>query len=275
MNPLELGLRFSGKLIGAVLGFVFSRGSWAGLLIGAFIGHTFDRRANRHHPVDVIRSTVAMQSQFSRAVFLIMGKLAKADAPVNEKELEAARQMMSALRLSEIQRQEAMALFSEGKQADFQMLPQLLALKEAIGRRAALGHFFIEMQLSVALVDGPMNAAEQAVLADVCEALSISTLVFNTIHRRVTAQFAFQKFHAQQKRGGATDALAQAYGVIGVSAESTDSEVKKAYRKLMSEHHPDKLVANGLPPEMENIAKEKSQEIQHAYSLIRKSRKTE
>ena len=266
-------MRFTGKLIGAVLGFVMGRGSWVGVIMGAIIGHTFDRRAVRNHPVDVIRNTPAMQSQFSRAVFLIMGKLAKSDGPVNEKEIELARQVMSALRLNEAQRHEAMALFAKGKDVGFHMDPVLVELKAVLGRRAALGHFFMEMQLSLALVDGNLNAHEKVVLAEMCDVLNISTLVFNTLHRRVAAQFAFQKFHAQQKKGVAPDALTEAYGVIGVSPDSIDSDVKKAYRKLMSEHHPDKLIANGLPPEMENIAKEKSQEIQQAYSVIRKSRK--
>ena len=267
-------MQFTGKLIGAALGFVLGRGSWAGVFLGIIIGHMFDRRPVRKHPVDVIRNAPAMQSQFSRAVFLVMGKLAKSDGHVNEKEIDLARQVMATLRLNEAQRQEAMALFSKGKEADFHMVPVLADLKAAIGRRAALGHFFMEMQLSLALVDGNLNAQEKAVLAQMCETLDISALAFNALHRRVAAQFAFQKFHAHQKKSVAPDALAQAYGVIGVTPSSTDSDVKKAYRKLMSEHHPDKLVAHGLPPEMENIAKEKSQEIQQAYSLIRKSRKS-
>jgi len=64
-----------------------------------------------------------------------------------------------------------------------------------------------------------------------------------------------------------------AYGVLGVSSSATDAEVKKAYRKLMSEHHPDKLVSKGLPEEMMQIAKEKAQEIQTAYDVVRKARK--
>ena len=48
--------------------------------------------------------------------------------------------------------------------------------------------------------------------------------------------------------------------------------MKKAYRKQMSQHHPDKLAAKGLPPEMMNMAKEKAQEIQQAWELIKQAR---
>ncbi|MGL6027549.1 MAG: DnaJ domain-containing protein, partial [Vibrio sp.] len=68
------------------------------------------------------------------------------------------------------------------------------------------------------------------------------------------------------------DHLADAYELLGVTDSSSAQEIKRAYRKLMNEHHPDKLMAKGLPPEMMNMAKEKSQQIQSAYELIRKQR---
>ena len=60
--------------------------------------------------------------------------------------------------------------------------------------------------------------------------------------------------------------------MLGVEPDSTEAEVKKAYRRLMSQHHPDKLVAKGLPEEMMKLAKEKTQEISAAYELIKEAR---
>jgi len=57
-----------------------------------------------------------------------------------------------------------------------------------------------------------------------------------------------------------------------VAADASDNEVKKAYRKQMNKHHPDKLASQGLPPEMMNMAKEKAQEIQQAWELIKQQR---
>ena len=51
-----------------------------------------------------------------------------------------------------------------------------------------------------------------------------------------------------------------------------DADLKKAYRRLMSQHHPDKLVAKGLPEQLIKDATEKTQQIKAAYELIRKSR---
>ena len=66
--------------------------------------------------------------------------------------------------------------------------------------------------------------------------------------------------------------LEDAYAILEVSPQASDREVKKAYRLLMSRHHPDKLVAKGLPEEMMKIATEKTQEIRAAYEIVKNSR---
>ena len=57
-----------------------------------------------------------------------------------------------------------------------------------------------------------------------------------------------------------------------MSPDASDAEVKRAYRKMMSQHHPDKLAAKGLPDDMIDVAKEKTQEIQSAWDLIKSKR---
>ena len=62
------------------------------------------------------------------------------------------------------------------------------------------------------------------------------------------------------------------YDTMGVARDATQDEIKRAYRKLMSENHPDKLIAQGVPEAMVKLATERSQEIQAAYEMIKKSR---
>ena len=71
---------------------------------------------------------------------------------------------------------------------------------------------------------------------------------------------------------GGRSALDEAYEVLGVGAGASDAEVKRAYRKQMSENHPDKLVARGLPESMLEVAKQKTQAIQAAWERVREAR---
>jgi len=75
-------------------------------------------------------------------------------------------------------------------------------------------------------------------------------------------------------RGGNVEQVSQddAYAILNISAQSSDADVKRAYRKLTSQHHPDKLVAKGLPKEMMKLAEEKTHEIRVAYERIREAR---
>ena len=64
-----------------------------------------------------------------------------------------------------------------------------------------------------------------------------------------------------------------AYEALGITEQTSDKDAKRAYRKLMSEYHPDKLMGQGVPDDMIKVATERSQEVQAAYDLIKKSRK--
>ena len=113
-----------------------------------------------------------------------------------------------------------------------------------------------------------------AIFKQVCHALGINSFIFNQIHNRFIAQQQYyQQSHYKSNTSYSSNNLKGAYDILGIDQNATDQEVKKAYRVLMNEHHPDKLVAKGLPEEMMAVAKEKTQEIQAAYDQIREARK--
>ena len=76
----------------------------------------------------------------------------------------------------------------------------------------------------------------------------------------------------QQSRVDPAQELAEAYKALGIESSATDKEVKTAYRRLMNQHHPDKLAAKGLPESMMEVAKEKAREINAAYDKIKETR---
>ena len=66
--------------------------------------------------------------------------------------------------------------------------------------------------------------------------------------------------------------LDDAYAALGLTPTATDAQVKQAYRRLMSQNHPDKLAAKGLPESMRQVAEERTREISTAYALIKEAR---
>ncbi len=260
----------TGLVIGGLIG-LFSGGLF-GLLFGAALGVMLSRSVKK-----ALGKALNPQDAFFRATFTVMGKLAKADGRVSEAEIRYARDVMNRMGLSEERRQEAMALFAEGKAADFDIAGVMQPLSTLIRYRIPLKLMFVEIQLQAAMVDGQVSEAELVVIREVCALLRMSQAEMAAVMARMQSQYSYQQYSYQshQHQQVSEQALLhEAYGVLGVSESVSEAELKKAYRRLISQHHPDKLVAKGLPEEMMQLAKEKTQEIQAAYDRIRAARKT-
>jgi DnaJ like chaperone protein len=259
---------FAGKIMGATLGLMF--GGPFGLLLGVLVGNAFDQMYARNRPNPQVNAN--SQNIFFRVTFLVMGQLAKSDGRVSQQEIEQAQFIMNQMGLNEAQRKEAIRYFSEGKSPHLDLNREMQQFMRSVGHRGSLIQMFLEIQLSMAYADGKLSMEEKHLLDKVCRILGISALQFEFIHARVRA--SQEQFRGQFNESFTSNGneLKTAYAVLGVSSDASDAEVKKAYRKLMSQHHPDKLVAKGLPEAMMKIAKEKTQEIQTAYDKIRKAR---
>ncbi len=262
-----------GKLIGGTFGYML--GGPIGALLGAALGHKFDKGLSRFNVdfetfggADVER----IQTVFFTTTFSVMGHIAKADGHVSTDEIDVAKQLMAQMQLNQQQRQAAIKLFNEGKQADFPLEDVITQFKQECRRRQNLMRMFIEIQLHAAYADGTVHAKERQLLQQICLLLGFSNHEFNHIERMVQAAHSGFQQNAQGEYQSQEQLLSDAYSILDIKTSASDAEVKKAYRRLMSQHHPDKLVSKGLPEEMIKIATEKSQEIRAAYDLIQKTR---
>lgn len=268
-------MNWTGKLIGALLGFALTKRP-TGVLVGLILGHLYDvwvarRSAGPRVDAATVRTT------FFRAAFTVMGHVAKSDGRVSEQDIAAARRIFRQFNLGEADTRAAMQFFTEGKQPGFDPAQLLAGLTSACRGRPGVLRMFLEIQMRAALMADGLQGATRAAVLRVATAVGIGALEFAHLEAFLRFQ-AHAGTHApgggagpRAAPGGATS-LDEAYEVLGVRRAASDAEVKRAYRKLMSENHPDKLVARGLPESMLEVAKQKTQAIQAAWERVREAR---
>lgn len=261
-----------GKVLGALFGFMLSK-SLLGALLGLWIGHRFDKGLsfNVNSFSGGNYTEEEKQQSFFETTFSVMGYVAKANGQVAPEEIAFATAYMNKLSLEGAQRQQAQDGFREGKMAGFPLQARLKQFVQKCGNRHDLLLMFMEIQIQVAFADGTLDQSERATLHVIAKTLRISA---RDLDRLLEMIIAGEQFNQQggQHAVPSKQQLENAYNVLGCNAEMTDQEIKKSYRKLMSQHHPDKLMAKGLPPKMMDVAKEKAQDIQAAYEVVTKLR---
>jgi DnaJ like chaperone protein len=252
-------MSWKGVFFGAVIGLLITKSAW-GAALGAAIGYMLDPGAGGRGAAS--RAPASISGEFFRTTFEIMGYVAKSDGRVSEAEIGAARGLMQELNLSDADVSAAIACFRTGKSPGYDAELGIERLRESCGLRYDLLRAFVELQLRAALAGNGISPPARRILSGIAERLGLSGLEFAHMEASVRAR--------QSQRGSGS--LAECYAELEVEASMSDQEVVKAYRRQMSRHHPDKLVANGLPESMAQMAKEKTQRIQEAYESIRAAR---
>jgi DnaJ like chaperone protein len=265
-NSFNIPRHWWGKIIGAVLGLF--RGGISGALIGALLGHIVDRF------LAGIVGVGSTQKSFFDALFATLGHLSKADGAVTQDEIRMVETLMQRMQITGEDRQRAIRLFNLGKQADFDLEKTLHVFAQHSVVRQDLRQMFTQILVEAAFSSGSITQAEQEVLFRVARLLRIPGPVFAAMlnARGGAGGYAGRPGAGQRRAGKQIGSLAQAYAHLGLESKATDAEVKKAYRKLVSQYHPDKLVSRGLPEEMMEMAKTRVREINTAYDQIKQAR---
>lgn len=260
-----------GRIIGVLVG--WKMGGVVGALVGLIVGWMFDRgRARFRARLDPEQRRRIEQTLF-HTVFPLMGHLAKADGRVSEEEVQAAEVLMARMQLSGDMRKQAIGLFKQGAAGDYDVTATMREFMSVCGHYADIKQLVLVYLITMAMSDGDIDSAEARILREVAGHLGYSDRAFEQLLRMAQAQGRFQQGGSSYQTGRSPeDELKWAYDALGVEPSATDAEVKKAYRKLMSQYHPDKLVGQGVPEDMVKVATERSQEVQAAYDLIKKRR---
>ena len=262
-----------GKLVGGAFGFML--GGPLGAMLGAAVGHNFDKGLKitaAGSPFVDGPNQERIQTAFFTATFSVMGHVAKADGRVSEDEIAIARSVIQQMSLDQTQARVAMDLFNQGKKTDFDLDAVIKQFKAECHRRRTLLQMFLEILLHAAYADGVVHPDEDRILKKISLELGFSSAHYQQLEAMVRAQRFFTGDGGGDSRPAPAELLADAYTLLGVKPTDTDTDIKRAYRRLMSQHHPDKLIAKGLPEEMLKVATQKTQEIKAAHDLVKQQR---
>ncbi len=270
-----------GKFIGAFFGYLVA--GPLGAFFGVLLGNVFDKGLMLHLQHQGIHDhlkhhATQTKQMFLHSTFTMMGYLAKADGRVSEQEIAMANQIMRELKLSAAQQQKARYFFNLGKQQDFNPNQELMKLLTTLQFNQPLLKLFVDIQFQAAQIDG-LSAAKINALNNMLGALGFAPLQHqDQFTQQDTSDFQQRASGYQQKSRAnsnytdhtlrSTPLLDAAYALLQITPTSSQQEVKKAYQRLMSRNHPDKLIAKKAPAAQIKLANEKTQNIRKAYELI-------
>ena len=258
-----------GKVIGTVAGLATTKPILA--LVGLILGHQFDRgfAARYSSTDDEMSSPGRLPAGYVQILFESMGHLAKSDGRVTEQEIRAARKVMHRLGLKPAAVRTAIGAFDDGKRGGYPLVAKAAELKRHYARRRDLRLLFVRLLIEVSVSKPSVTGRERALIWDVCEALDIGRVELAQVEAMIRAQKGFR-----QSPAGDADAarVGAAYQSLGVSPDASNDDIKKAYRRLMSRHHPDKLSGEQADPAAIEAAEDKTREVRSAYELLKARR---
>lgn len=254
-----MGFAIIGAFIGAIAG------GLPGFLIGGLIGYGAGFLLRQ----SLLGGLRVVQSQLLESVFAVMGALCKADNVITRDEINAVEQMFGMLNLRGEQREQAKAAFNRGKQPEFDLDAAVDQFARISHGRRPLVQLFLQLQVMAIAADGRIDPAEHTMLVRIARRLGLSEADVSQLEALLRAGTAGPSGPGARPT---QDKLADAYIALGVTPNSDAAEIKRAYRKLISQNHPDKLAARGLPESMRAVAEERSRELNSAYDLIKAAR---
>ena len=261
-----------GKILGGTIGFFL--GGPLGMIAGAVFGHMIDKSNEIHGSDDsgsqgysrrfgdsdryYFFNTGYNRSQmvFFVGAFSMLAKLAAADGQVSDAaRCKVNEFMVNDLHLSGSSYQYAQSVFEQAlnQNSTFENLAD--QFYENFKGSPQILNLMIDIFYRVAMVDGRISANEERLIDYAVRVFRIPESMHDSIRRNHNVKGA-----------------SKAYAVLGLTESATEAEIKKAYRKLILEYHPDTIVAKGMADEFKEYATKRFREVQEAYETICRDR---
>jgi len=266
-------MNFTYTICFAIAGLLLGHGI-VGAAVGGIVGFVLDNLLFSQR-----RSATPEAGGFVAPLFALLGAVAKSDGRVSEAEIAVAERMMARMGLTAEQRQQAVASFNRGKQPEFDVTPMIDELRQWVGLRRDHAFPVLDVVIETVLAEGNPPPEKMAILRQLAFALRVSDMELMALMAMKgyawNASTGGQRGYSRGTGGGYVPPTRSTqgpdpYAVLGITRDADDRAVKRAYRKLISEHHPDRL--GDLPEEMRKRAESRASEINAAYDRIKEDR---
>lgn len=250
-----------GKMIGGTIGFAL--GGPIGAVAGAAFGHTFVDKKEDEYLTSIpggngrasLSSNEEAQLVFFTAAFSMLAKVCKADGHVTPSEIQAVESFMERdLQLDPGSQETAKKIFRQAVNSPEPFDAFAHQFYSVFRSQPHIIELMLDVLFRVSSADGQISPQEDAMIGT----------AFRIFHY---SDADFERFRSRYVKKTNQD-----YAVLKIEESASDDEVRKQYRKLVSEYHPDKIEAKGLPEEFVKFANDKFREIHEAYERIRKER---
>lgn len=249
---------FIGKLVGGSIGFAI--GGPIGALAGAVFGHSFDKKAGGFEYQLETGQLTGDQAQsqliFFVGTFSMLAKLARSDGRITPQEVDSIERFMAVdLNLDLDSRRVARGIFNKAVESVETFQDYASQFYGQFRSEPHLLEMMIDIMLRVSLSDGSLSPPEESLILSAVKLFHLSDETYANLKAKY--------------RGSDLDKY---YHVLDANEGNTDEEIKRQYRKLVSEYHPDKIASKGLPDAFIQFANDKFREIQDAYEKIKAQR---
>ncbi len=237
-----------GAGIGASIGFAIGGPIGAG--IGLWLGSSVSKHKKQSATLERQNQTLFFVSLFS-----MLGKMAKADGIVSKEEIDTLIHFMMEMKLDEEDKKAAITIFNNAKNDKYSIYEYAIQYKEnaSIETRAIM----YKMLWKVAYSDGVIHQQESAILQKIPPYLGLNSNFYDRLKGEILDIAQDVNVH---------------YNLLGCTSSDSDAHIRKSYKRIIAEYHPDKIQSKGLPKEFVKVANEQTKRINKAYEAIKKSR---
>ena len=241
-----------GKIVGGTLGFAL--GGPLGAIAGAALGHTFDAN-DKQYARERLSYHEESQMTFFVATFSMLAKVASADGRISPEEIHTVEHfMVNELNLNPESQRFAVEIFETAINSPMTFEDFAGQFYLQFRNQPRLLDLMIDVLLRLSVADGTLSESEEKLISSAARIFHFSEQKYSELKSRYAPDS--EKY----------------YAILGTNSRASDDEIKRQYRKLVKEYHPDKIASKGLPEEFTKLANDKFREIQAAYDAVRQER---